>query len=37
MKGKEVHITPNLPKDITKLMLAYNIANNWCEHNLVKT
>lgn len=32
-KGVEVDITPNLPKDMTKLLHAYTIAKNWLTKN----
>ena len=36
LKGVEVHITPDLPRDLPKLIEAYHIAKNWCDLNLVK-
>ncbi len=34
-KGVEVNITPNLPRDLIKLISAYNIAQKWLDNNLV--
>lgn len=36
MKGVEVNIAPNLPRDIPKLMLVYGVASKWCNNNLIK-
>lgn len=33
--NKEVNITPSLPKDMVKLMLAHSVASRWCNENLI--
>jgi len=35
--GNEINIVPKLPKERSKLILAYNIAKYWIENNLIKT
>lgn len=35
-RGVEVNITPDLPREIPKVMVAYNIASNWLNKNNVK-
>lgn len=36
--GKEVDISPVLPKDMAKLLLAYSIAKKWVDNNItIKT
>ena len=34
MKGVEVQISPNLPKDMPKLILAFTVAENWVSKNV---
>lgn len=34
MKGVEVQIIPNIPKDLPLLLKAYDIANDWINQNI---
>ena len=36
VKGVEVHIVPDLPREYARLLLAYSIANSWLSANLIK-
>ncbi len=33
-KNVEVQISPNLPRDLSKLLRAYSIAKNWYDNNI---
>ena len=35
LKGVEVHVTPDFPRELPELRQAHRIAKDWCDLNII--